>query len=270
MLSYSKTIEKLSEMKGRYDDGFSSSDRIFIRDLYELLFGVPIKNTGCSSCYQDAYILIFTKLKKDKTMPKEKKFILTNGVLLHAFNGDVYTNANLTDEIAMDAINENPNRTELFAKLPDNYEQLCAARKAVKEKEDMEKSNKSSEELLSDVANLKSALATAQEDLKDALSKNDELEGKVSELNEKIAKSETTEKELEGKVSELSAANELLNSENTALSEAKESLVNDNQSLADELTALKKNLDEAQKASNEDSTSKKAAKAKAEGDSEQQ
>lgn len=254
MLTYSETMATLLEMKGRHDDGFSSSDRLFIKEAYELLYGKPIKNTACSNCYRDAYILIYTKLKKDGTMPKEKKFILLNGVLLHALNGQVFTNSNLTDEIAMDALNENPNRLDLFSKYPDNYKELCEARKTLKE-EAAGKEPKSNEELQTNVESLKSALATATADLANTQKKNEELEAKVAAFAEEKIVAESSTKELNDKIVELTAQIESLSSEKEALSEAKDSLAKEIESLQKELANAKK-VDEASSAKKTSKTTK--------------
>lgn len=200
MLSYGETMDRLLEMRDRFDSGFSPSDRVFIRETYVLLFRHDIKNIGCSDCYKDAYVEIIHKLKKTQTMPKEKKFILRAGVLLHAFNGEVFTNANLTDEIAMDALNENVKRFDLFAKVPDNWKDLCKARKTLTEKEQTKKEGVSKEELQDTVESLKSTLTTAQADLSAA---NAEIEFKNSELSK-------VKEELEKAVKEADANREAL------------------------------------------------------------
>lgn len=155
-------MNRLSEMRGRFDEGFSSSDRLFLRDMSVLILGHPVKNTACKDCYRDAYIEIRYKLKKLGTMPKEKKFYLRAGVLLH-FAGAMYVNENLTDDIAMDAINDNRGRLDLFQKTPDNLEEVLAARKAVKAQE--QPANVSKEELEKQIEGLKAVNAEQKEKL---------------------------------------------------------------------------------------------------------
>ena len=247
MLTFSETMAVLLEMKGRYDDGFSSSDRLFIKNTYEYLFGEPIKNTNCSDCYRDAYIIIYSKLKKEGTMPKEKKFILLNGVLLHALNGQVFTNANLTDEIAMDALNENPNRLDLFAKYPDNYKELCDARRTLIA-EEAAAEPKTNEELQANVESLKSALTTANSDLANMQKKNEELEAQVAALNEEKVTTEGAVKELNDKITELTAQNEALSSEKEALVESNGALVKKNEELEAQVAALNGALEETRNA----------------------
>lgn len=155
-------MNRLSEMRGRFDEGFSSSDRLFLRDMSVLILGHPVKNTACKDCYRDAYIEIRYKLKKLGTMPKEKKFYLRAGVLLH-FAGAMYVNENLTDDIAMDAINDNRGRLDLFQKTPDNLEEVLAARKAVKAQE--QPANVPKEELEKQIEGLKAVNAEQAEKL---------------------------------------------------------------------------------------------------------
>lgn len=127
-----------------------------------LILGHPVKNTACKDCYRDAYIEIRYKLKKLGTMPKEKKFYLRAGVLLH-FAGAMYVNENLTDDIAMDAINDNRGRLDLFQKTPDNLEEVLAARKAIKAQE--QPVNVPKEELEKQIEGLKAVNAEQKEKL---------------------------------------------------------------------------------------------------------
>lgn len=155
-------MNRLSEMRGRYDDGFSSSDRLFLQEASIAILGRPVRNTSCKDCYRDAFIEIMCKLKKIGTMPKEKKFYLRAGVLLH-FAGECFVNENLTDEIAMDAINDNRGRLDLFQKTADNLEEVLAARKAIKEQE--KPADIPKEELVEQIAGLKAVNAEQKEKL---------------------------------------------------------------------------------------------------------
>ena len=206
MLDYSSTIDRLSVMKSRFDEGFSASDRLFIRSVYNRLFGKDIRNLGCPDCYRDAYMEIIHRLKKDKIMPKEKKFILRNGVLLHAFKGEVFTNANLTDEIAMDALNENMSREKLFARVPDNWKDLCKARKVITDKENATKASLSKEELQDNIESLKSALESAKKETADVTAKLEAEEKKTAEAVDKAKVSEAKIAELEKAVAEAKEA----------------------------------------------------------------
>lgn len=117
-------------------------------------------------------------------MPKEtKKFYLRAGVLLH-FAGEMYVNENLTDEIAMDAINENPKRLDLFQKTPDNLKEALAARKALKEKE--RPADVSKEDLASQLEGVKSLNAELTCKLEDAEKVITERDEQIARLNAEL------------------------------------------------------------------------------------
>lgn len=118
---------RLREMESRYNDGFSTLDRSFLDGLHFDLFGKEITNKGCGNCYRDAYIQIFTKLKRDKKMPKKSDFILKPGAVISFFGEPQgYTNANLTNEVAIRFIAMNAFNTKLFSELPPNWDALVA------------------------------------------------------------------------------------------------------------------------------------------------
>lgn len=127
VMDSTSTSLRLREMEGRYNSGFSSLDRAFLDSLYFELFGKPITNTGCSSCYRDAYIEICTKFKREKKMVKTTDFQLKAGAVLTFFGSPIaYTNSNLTDEVALRYLALNPNNMRMFSHLPSNWEARLA------------------------------------------------------------------------------------------------------------------------------------------------
>lgn len=128
MISYEEAMQLLSEMKTRYDDGFSSLDRKYLESIYFSLFGKEITNKGCSNCYRDAFIEINVKLKKIRTMPKKSEFVLKAGAVITFFGEQkCYTNVNMTDEAALRFLSLNPSNEKLFEKLPDGWKDRLAA-----------------------------------------------------------------------------------------------------------------------------------------------
>ena len=121
MALYERTIERLEEMRSRYKDGFSSSDRAYLEALNFRLFNKPITLTGCSDCYRDAYVIIFNKLKNDKKMPAEANYILKNGALLHEFGTSDYYSHRVSDEVAEHFLKKNPDDIRLFSKFPEDW-----------------------------------------------------------------------------------------------------------------------------------------------------
>lgn len=121
MTEYESVIERLEEMRSRYKDGFSPSDRSFLESLNFRLFNKAITLTGCSDCYRDAYILISNRLKKDKKMPEPVNYILKNGALLHEFGTPEYYAHNVSDEVAERFLKKNPELIRQFQKFPDDW-----------------------------------------------------------------------------------------------------------------------------------------------------
>lgn len=186
MLSYSETMERLSQMRSRFDSGFSSADKLFILEMYEFLLGHSIPNPGCPECYKDAYMEIIYKLKKTGTMPKKGNFVLRNGVLL-TFKGKHYTNANLDDEVAMEALNENIKRLDLFAKVPDNYaERIASYFERIKNESEQENDPAVLRET---IKSLKSSLNTTEDELKEVVASNAEAQEEIARLRELLEKS---------------------------------------------------------------------------------
>lgn len=219
MLSYSEVMNRLSEMRSRFDDGFSPSDRLFLQEMSVRILGVPVRNTSCKDCYRDAYLEIKYKLKKQGIMPKEKKFILRAGVLMH-FNGEAFVNDNLTDEIAMDALNDNKGRLDLFQKVPEPaevLEKMLAARKAVKAKEKPAEDT-SREELAKQVEGLKAVNAELSEKLEGAEKTFEAKEAEIAALKEAADKAKAEYDEEVGRLNGVIAEKE---AEIAALKEAK-------------------------------------------------
>lgn len=130
-MEYDEAIGILTEMKSRFKDGFSSTDRTFLENLHRILFGKGISNKSCSDCYRDAYILIFNKLKSTKIMPKAKsQYSLKAGAILRrAGDNKFYANPLPNDEIPELFLAEFPDSINLFASFPADWKARVARRK---------------------------------------------------------------------------------------------------------------------------------------------
>lgn len=127
-MTYEEAIQHLSEMESRFEDGFSSLDRMYLDSLYFALFGKEITNKGCSNCYRDAFIEISVKLKQTKAMPKKSEYVLKPGAIITFFGErQCYTNANMTDEAALRFLSQNPLNESLFEKLPADWKERVAS-----------------------------------------------------------------------------------------------------------------------------------------------
>lgn len=100
----------------------------FLRHIFELHY--KIFGETCSNCPGkiSGYIQKLKNFNPIKKMETTSKiFQLKEGVIIPvAGTSDAYSNANLTDEIAVKLLADNLNRKILFEKLPENLDELIA------------------------------------------------------------------------------------------------------------------------------------------------
>lgn len=120
------TIEEarasIMDLRGRFASPYNQTDKGLIERLYWAVLGRVFRPTSCQNCYHDAVIEIYSYLKKHDTMAEEKKYLLKAGAIINtpAFDeGKIYSNANLTDDVASRYLEKFPNQVVLFQKLPD-------------------------------------------------------------------------------------------------------------------------------------------------------
>lgn len=184
-------------MESRYHSGFSSLDRTFIDSLYYLIFGKEIVNKTCGNCYRDAYIEICTKLKREKKMPKKSSYQLKAGAVITFFgSSQAYTNANLTDEVAVKYLSLCEDNSKMFSYLPNDWEkqvsdfqQNCINDNGV---DDLSSSVSELEakvlNLVSERDSLQSELAGANEALEKAYKEQQALVQEINELKSELDK----------------------------------------------------------------------------------
>lgn len=110
----------------------SSSDKAEIECLYALVLDKKFVRTSCSDCYHDAVIEMSVYLNKNGKMKEKSEYGLKNGVLLQMGFGsaEMYTNANLTDEVAEKYLAKYPDNIKYFSKKPDDWEERVKSRKS--------------------------------------------------------------------------------------------------------------------------------------------
>ena len=120
------TIEEarasIMDLRGRFASPYNQTDKGLIERLYWEVLGRVFRPTSCQNCYHDAVIEIYSYLKKHDTMAEEKKYLLKAGAIINtpAFDeGKIYSNVNLTDDVARRYLEKFPNQVVLFQKLPD-------------------------------------------------------------------------------------------------------------------------------------------------------
>lgn len=187
-------MKAIEEMRSRFSSGFSSSDKTKIEELYLLVCGKRVRNTGCSDCYRDAFIEIRSKLKQLKAMPKKPNYILKAGVIVHPQGTSKYYSLNnIPDDVAEEYLGNFPAEIANFETYPLDWESRVQARKEGKVH------IPTYDELKAEVENLTAKVADKEkelDELKEATVPADEIEKLKAEIVEKDAKIAEVEGEL--------------------------------------------------------------------------
>lgn len=110
---------KVESLRERFDAPYSQDDKKEIESLYKVVMGRTFRATSCQTCYHDAVIEIYLQLKKHGTMISEHSYVLQAGFIIHSplfHEGKIFTNANLTDDIAEEYLKQFPNASKYVHK----------------------------------------------------------------------------------------------------------------------------------------------------------
>lgn len=120
------TIEQartqIEQLKARLSGAFSTAEKQQIRTLYEFTFGRTFRQTSCQRCYHDAVIEIYLKLRKMEKIEPKCSYRMRAGFIVSCptfHGGKIFTNDNLTDEIAEEYIALFPNQSAMFDKVAE-------------------------------------------------------------------------------------------------------------------------------------------------------
>lgn len=141
-MSFEEAKIKAERLRGRFDAPFSFSDKKEIEVMYWEVLGKRLSPTNCQQCYHDALIEIYLYLKNNNKMKEKSNYRLRAGFIINtpAFNnGKVYSNANLTDEVAESYLAKFPNQVKMFEALPKGFSIKSIQSKAKKAEEEAKK-----------------------------------------------------------------------------------------------------------------------------------
>lgn len=111
----------------------SDAERETVERLYREVLGKRMEGCRCPDKWRDAVIEMHAYLKRHGTMKERSKYRLRAGVILQiAGSTEIYTNDNLTDEVAAAFLREHPNAAGRFEVIP------AAAKRAATEETDAE------------------------------------------------------------------------------------------------------------------------------------
>ena len=132
-MTHDEALARANELRGRHNSSpFNSKEKRSIEELHREVIGYDMKPTTCQNCYHDALILIILRLKKTTAMARDRQYTLRNGFIIHSpifHQGAIYTNANLTDDIAREYLERFPANSTMFSKIPKADTPSAAKRK---------------------------------------------------------------------------------------------------------------------------------------------
>lgn len=121
-MTYEEAVETTEELRARFDNSFDNSDKGVIARLYEEVLGKELRPTTCQQCYHDALIEIYLYLKNNKAMKKKCNYRLRAGFIIACpdfHNGKIFTNDNLTDDVAREYLQKYPKQETYFQTIPE-------------------------------------------------------------------------------------------------------------------------------------------------------
>ena len=93
----------LSDLNRGYNTPYSSAEQATIERLYYEVLGKRLSGCRCPDRWHDAVLEINSYIKKHGKMKEKSNYKLRAGVILQiAGSSEIYTNDNLTDEVAAD------------------------------------------------------------------------------------------------------------------------------------------------------------------------
>ena len=120
MTSEEANIE-LEQLRGIADNGGDlAPHKQRIEALYLAVLGIHLRKCKCKNVLKDALIEIYSRLRRNGTTKKSNNMAqarLVKGVVVF-FDGNHYTNANLTDDVARAFLEKFPMRKDWFEILP--------------------------------------------------------------------------------------------------------------------------------------------------------
>ncbi|WP_418991860.1 hypothetical protein [Alistipes sp.] len=152
----------LAELSRDHNGPYSNSERATIEKLYTEVLGKPLRSCRCPDKWRDAVAEIHSYIKKHGKMKEKSNYKLRAGVILQiAGSSEIYTNDNLTDEVAAAFLKEHPNAAGRFEVIPSAKKEAAASKAGGKTSE-LEAALKRIAALESEKAELESRCAALQ------------------------------------------------------------------------------------------------------------
>ena len=126
-MTYDEALVIVEELRGHDRAPFSIEQKQRIEEIYPMIMGRRFRKTSCRRCYHDAVIEMAVKLRRTKKMERTEKcdYRMRAGFIIHTpaiDNGKIYTNANLTNEVARRYLELFPQKRVMFEVIPEPVE----------------------------------------------------------------------------------------------------------------------------------------------------
>lgn len=121
-MTYEEALDKIAELRGQGNAPFSVEQKRLISLMYPEIMGKPFRRTACQRCYHDAVIEMAVKLRKDQKMREKCDYHMRAGFIIRCGdfdNGEIYTNANLTNDVARRYLERFPQKRVMFDRIPE-------------------------------------------------------------------------------------------------------------------------------------------------------
>lgn len=116
-----EVLRTLDELNRSPQGSYSAVEKAEIVRLYDLVLGRSFGERRCPDRWRDAIIEMIVYLKKFGKMREKSNYRLRAGVVIQLPGcSDVYTNANLTDEVARTYLELFPAAARRFETIPDD------------------------------------------------------------------------------------------------------------------------------------------------------
>ena len=128
-MTYNEALDRVEELRGHGNAPFSVEQKRLIANLYPEIMGKPFRRTACQRCYHDAVIEMAVKLRKEQKMREKCDYHMRNGFIIRCGdfdNGQIYTNANLTNDVARRYLERFPNKRVMFDRMPEEQAETPA------------------------------------------------------------------------------------------------------------------------------------------------
>lgn len=124
-MNYAEAMNQMVRLRslivaGGDDAVYSQADRALIEQLSISELGKEVRQCNCRDRYTEAVLDLYMTLKKRGTMNAERQYQLRAGVLIW-IGTQVYTNNNITDEVAEAYLEMHPEARGKFERVPETY-----------------------------------------------------------------------------------------------------------------------------------------------------